>query len=311
MALNTKTKNETSPFFLKNAVKYIIENKAAYFFVLPFAVIFIIFTILPVINAIFFSFTSFNVLEPPKWVGWRNYIRLFTADNVFIIAVKNTLIFAAITGPVSYLLSLLFAWFLNEMAPKTRSILTLLFYAPALSNIFVIWKFIFSGDSYGIVNAYLIKLGFILEPIQFFTDQNYMVNIIILIVLWSSLGTSFLAFIAGFQTIDKSLFEAGAVDGIKNRWQELWFITLPTMRQQLLFGAVMSITASFGIGATITQLVGFPSTNYAAHTIINHLEDYGGIRFEMGYACAIATILFLLMVLSNNIVQKVLHKVGG
>ena len=290
--------------------KDIWKNKVYYAFMTPYLLIFFTFVIVPVIIAIIFSFTQFNVLESPKFVWFDNYKKLFLNDDIFLIAVKNTILFASITGPVSYFLCLMLAWIVSDLTPTLRTILTLLFYAPTLSNIFFIWQLIFSSDSYGFLNSYLMKLGLILEPVQWLTDEKYMVPVILIIVLWASLGTGFLAFVAGFQNVDRTLYEAGAVDGIRNRWQELWFITLPYMKPQLLFGAVMSITGSFNIGSTITALAGFPSTNYAAHTIMNHLEDYGGIRFEMGYACAIATILFFIMVASNKMVQKLLSGIG-
>ena len=133
---------------------------------------------------------------------------------------------------------------------------------------------------------------------------------VILVSIWLSLGTSFLSFIAGLQNVDHSLIEAGSIDGIRSRWQELYYIILPGMKNQLMFGAVMSITSSFGVGAVITQLVGYPSTNYAVHTLVHHLEDYGGMRYEMGYASAIAVVLFGLMIGANKIVQNILKKLG-
>lgn len=287
------------------------KNYTCYLFMAPFAVIFITFVVIPVATAIIYSFTSFNVLEPPVFTGWENYRKLFLNDSLFTIALKNTLTFALILGPGGYILSLMFAWFINDLSPKFRAFMTLLFYAPALSNIYVIWKIIFSGDDYGILNAYLTKLGITYGPILWLQDSRYMMSAVIVVLLWSSMGTSFLAFIAGFQTIDDTLYEAGAMDGIKNRWQELWYITLPAIRPQLMFGAIMSIASSFGVGDAITAIVGFPSPNYAAHTIVHHLQDYGFVRFDMGYACAIATILFVIMIAINNVVQKFLQKVGS
>ena len=234
---------------------------------------------------------------------------MFLQDSVFLIALKNTLIIAAVTGPVSYLLCLMLAWFINELHPKMRAFVTLIFYAPSISgNAYLIWKILFSSDEYGYINSILMKLGMIKSPILWLTDTKYMLSIVILVAIWSSLGTSFLSFIAGFQGVDRSYYEAAAVDGIKNRWQELWYVTLPLIRPQMVFSAVMSITSSFGVGSIVTELCGNPSTDYAAHTIINHLTDYGGTRFEMGYA--IATFLFLLMVGSNLIIKRVIAKVG-
>ena len=293
-------------YTLKQMKKY----KMSYGFIAPFMLIFVVFTVAPVVMAMFLSFTDFNALQSANLVGFGNYKNLFLKDPLFLTALKNTILFAVITGPLSYLLCLWLAWFINDLRPKVRSVLTLLFYAPTLANVYTIWQLIFSGDSNGFLNAWLMKAGILLEPIQWLTDKKYMIPVLIIIILWGSLGTTFLTFIAGFQTVNTSLYEAAAVDGIRNRWQELWYVTLPVMRPQLLFGAVMSITSSFGIGAVITTLCGFPSTDYVAHTLAHHLEDYGTIRFQMGYACAIATILFLIMVTVNLLVQKMIAKVG-
>ena len=287
------------------------NNKTAYFMVAPFFLLFIVFTVLPVLLSILLSFTDFNMLQMPGWQGMSNYTRLFMEDEIFIQAIQNTLIFAAITGPVSYLLSLLIAWFINELPPKIRAVVTLVFYAPSISgNVYLIWKTLFSSDAYGWANATLMDLGFLTEPILWFEDANYVMGLCIVVALWTSLGTSFLAFIAGFQGIDRSMYEAAAVDGVKNRWQELWYITLPTMRPQMMFAAVLSITQSFGFGAVVDALCGFPSVDYAAHTIMHHLNDYGGQRYEVGYASAIAVILFIIMYSSNVIIKKALSKVG-
>ena len=224
---------------------------------------------------------------------------------------SNTLIFATMTGPVSYLLCLMFAWFINELTPRIRAVVTLIFYAPSISDqVYLIWQTLFSSDQYGWVNGTLMKLGVISSPILWFQDTNYIMGLVIMVALWTSLGTSFLSFIAGFQVVDKSLYEAAAVDGIKNRWQELWYVTLPVMKNQMMFAAIMSITGSFGFGAVVTALCGFPSVDYAAHTIMHHLEDYGSQRWEVGYASAIATILFAIMIGANVLVNRMLSKVG-
>ncbi len=291
--------------------KEIKNNKVAYLMVAPFFILFVVFTVFPVILSMFLSLTEFNLLEMPKWVGLQNYIRLFLDDDIFIIACKNTLIFAAITGPVSYIMSFLVAWFINELPPKIRAVVTLVFYAPSISgSVYMVWKILFSSDSYGWVNGLLIKYNIIDSPILWFENASYVMPLCIVVALWTSLGTAFLSFIAGLQTVDRSLYEAAAVDGIKNRWQEVWYITLPKMRPQLMFGAVLSITNAFGFGAVVTALAGFPSVDYAAWTIMHHLDDYGGQRYEVGYASAIAVFLFVIMIGSNILIKKILSKVG-
>lgn len=287
------------------------KYKVAYLMIAPFFLLFFTFTVVPVLLSVVLSFTSFNMLEAPEIIYFDNYIRLFLDDDIFLLALKNTFVFAVITGPVSYLLSLFIAWFINELKPKLRAFVTLIFYAPSIAgNVYLIWTLLFSGDQYGLVNSWLMRFGIIDSPILWFSDTDYIFPLVIVVALWTSLGTSFLTFIAGFQVVDKSLYEAGSVDGIKNRWQELWYITLPTMKPQLMLGAILAITNSFGFGSVITALVGFPSPDYCVHTIMHHLQDYGGSRFEMGYASAIATILFLMMVGANALVTKMLRKVG-
>ena len=287
------------------------RNWIGYAMVAPFVLIFTLFTVVPVLLSIVFSFTDFNMLQTPNFLFLQNYTRLFLDDDIFITACQNTLVFAVIVGPCSYIMSLMVAWFINELSPRIRAIVTLVFYAPSISGeAYLIWKTLFSGDSYGWANAWLLKLGIITKEIQFFEDADYVMPLCIIVALWCSLGTAFLSFIAGLQGIDRSYYEAGAVDGIRNRWQELWYITLPSMKNQLMFGAIMAITNSFGFGAIVTSLCGFPSVDYAAHTIMHHLDDYGGQRFEIGYSSAIAVVLFAIMFGANILVNKLIKKVG-
>ena len=292
-------------------LKEIRQNWVAYLMVAPYMILFTLFTVVPVVLSIVISFTDFNMLEFPNIVWLKNYVTLFFDDDIFLIAIKNTFIFACIVGPSSYIMSYLVAWFINELPPKIRALVTLVFYAPSISGqVYLIWGTLFSSDSYGWANATLEKLGLIDAPINWFKDEKYVMPLCIVVSLWTSLGTSFLAFIAGLQGIDRALFEAGAVDGVKNRWQELYYITLPSMKPQLMFGAIMSITGSFGFGGIVSALAGFPSVNYCAHTIMHHLEDYGGQRYEIGYSSAIAVVLFLIMIGANMLVKKIIAKLG-
>ncbi|GHT96184.1 ABC transporter permease [Spirochaetia bacterium] len=292
--------------------KLIKKHRAQYLFVLPYLLIFLTFTMIPVIVSMVISFTSFNILEPPRFIGIQNYFRLFVGDKIFVQSIKNTIVFAVVTGPVGYMISLLIAWVINDHPRHERVFFTVLFYAPSLTGgLTAIMKILFSSDRYGFLNAILLSLGLLTEPVLFLEDLRFINGIIIFVILWGSMGTQFLSFIAGLQGIDRQYYEAGAMDGITNRWQELWFITLPLMKPQLMFGAVLSITGSLGVGSIITGLVGFPSKEYAAHTIMLHLSDYGGVRYEMGYASAIATVLFLIMIFCNKGIQKLLSKVGA
>jgi multiple sugar transport system permease protein len=296
---------------LERGWKSIKKNKVSYLFAAPYMILFFAFTALPVIISLILGFFSFNLLEAPIFVGMDNYIRLFLGDDIFIKAIGNTFLLAVMVGPIGYIMCLVFAWLINELPKSLRTILTLIFYAPSISgNIYLVWGIFFNKDAYGYANAILLRYNVISSPILWFENPKYMMTLVVIVALWTSVGTSFLSFIAGLQGIDRTLYEAAAMDGVRNRWQELWYVTLPSMKPQLMFGAVMSITGAFGTGAIVTALCGMPSNSYAAHTIVNHLEDYGAIRYEMGYASAIATILFIIMIGANKIVQMLLAKVG-
>ena len=305
--------NPEAPMIKQGKWKYtwhmMKTNKACYAMLLPFMSLFIIFTVVPVVMSLPMGFTNFNMIETPKFVGLSNFYTLFLTDDVFLIAVRNTLIFAIFTGPFSYILSFIIAWLINEMNAFLKTFFTFVFYAPSMTtSVYVTWQLILSGDSYGYLNAVLIDLGILNEPAQWLTDTNYILTVVIIVQLWMSMGAGFLAIRAGFQNIDKSMYEAGAIEGIKNRWQELFYITIPSMGPQLLFAAVIQISASFTVGVVGQNLVGLPSTDYAAHTIMNHATDYGNIRYEMGYASAICFVLFAAMLLANKGINWLLGK---
>lgn len=283
-------------------------NWVSYTMVFPFLLVFFIFTVLPILAAIVLSFTNFNMLEFPRWVGLLNFKRLFLEDDTFLISFKNTITFVFIIGPLSYLFSFLMAWVINEMPKKFRVFMTIVFYAPSVSgNVYFIWTYMFSGDAYGLVNGTMMKLGLLREPILWFTDPKYNLAIVILVQLWLSLGVSFLSFIAGFQSIDSSLYEAGVIDGIRNRFQELWYITLPSMKSMMLFGAVMQIAGAFSVGAITQDLTGgYLSVRSSTLTIINHMTDYGNVRYEMGYASAIGVLLFVIVLVTKKVIFRLL-----
>ena len=277
----------------------------------PFLIAFLVFMVIPVVASIVLSFFRFDMLSTPEFIGFDNYFRMIMEDKVFGISLANTLYFAVITGPVGFMLSFILAWFINELGPKARSVLSFLFYSPALmGNVYFIWQVMFSGDSYGYVNSLLISLNIISEPIQWFSNPNYSMTLVIIIQLWMSMGVSFLANISGLQNVDTSLYEAAAIDGVRNRWQELWYITLPSMKNILLFSAVMQIQASFSVSGIATTLTGNPSVNYSTHTIVTHLTDVSGVRYEMGYAAAISVFLFLMMAFARIGIGKLLDATG-
>jgi len=287
------------------------EYHTMYLFMIPFVVLFLIFVVAPVLTAIYLSFTYYNMLEPPRWIGISNFRLLFLEDDVFVTAIKNTVIFAIITGPIGYCISFTLAWFINRL--RLRQLYTLAFYAPSLTSgiaISVIWLYFFANDRYGLINYTLINLGLVTEPVAWLTEQSTIMPVIIIISLWMSMGTSFLVFLAGLQSVPMELYEAGLVDGIRNGFQEVIFITLPIMKPQLLFGAVMAIVNSFAVFQVAAQVAGVPSPLYAGHTIVAHLYMHGFIHFEMGYAAAIAVVLFIMTYVLGQLALRLFSERG-
>jgi len=295
-----KTKRKTD---LKGWIR---KNKTGYLFLLPFLILFTAFTIVPVAVSMGTSFTNYNMIQAPGFVGAENYKYLILDDDVFLKALSNTLIFALITGPIGYFASFFMAWIIT-LVKKGRGFFSLAFYAPSLTSgvaMSTIWLIIFSGDRYGYLNNALLNIGLITEPILWTSDSDYVLGVIILISIWMSMGTGFLVFLAGFQNIDPALYEAARVDGIKSKFQELKLITWPLMKPQLLFGAINSIVSSFAVFDVATAVAGMPSPNYAAHTIVAHLYDYAFTRYNMGYASAVAMILFLITFVMGRVCMR-------
>ena len=299
-----RKKSDTKPIIEKEQIPYAV-------LLTPFFILFFLFIFLPVICSIVLSFFSFDMVAAPSFSGIDNYVRMFLDDDVFLTMLKNTLLLAVLTGPAGFLLSFVLAWFINEFNPKIRTVLSFMFYCPALvGNALYIWQVAFSNDSYGYANSLLLSAGLIVEPINWLKDPTYIIPIIVIVQLWMSMGVSFLANISGLQNINTEMYEAGAIDGIRNRWQELWYITLPAMENMLLFSAVMQIASAFSIGSVCTTLVGYPSVNYTADTIVSYLTDVGTTKYEMGYACAISVVLFVMMALTRALIGKLLRRVG-
>ena len=292
--------------------KSIGEDRTHLLMFLPFAALFFLFTVLPVLSSVVLSFFEYDMITMPKWVGFSNYLRMVIGDEVFPKAALNTLKFAIVTGPVSFFISFLIAWFINEFSPRTRNFLAFLFYAPTLSgNIYMVWQIAFSSDSYGYINSFLLNLGLIDAPINWFQNTGYNFTILVIIQLWLSMGTAFLANVAGLQNANPEMYEAGALDGIRTRWHELWYITLPSMKSILLFSAVMQIQTSFSLGGVISALAGFPSVDNSVDTLVTHIADVGAARYEMGYAAAMSVFLFAVMAIARVVIGKVMDYLGS
>ena len=284
-------------------------KKYPFLFLLPYGALFIVFNILPIIVAIGLSFTDFNTIQAPGFVGLTNYVNLATQDSIFMqYVLPNTVTYSLIVGPGGYCLSFLLAWAIAQLTRVPRTILALIFYSPSLTMgtaMAVLWKIIFSGDEGGYLNAVLISLGVINEPIAWLSSAVYILPIMIIVGLWSAMGVGFLAILAGIMNADEELYEAGAIDGVKNRFQQMIYITIPTMKPQMLFAAVMAVVNTFNNGTIGVSLTGSnPTPGYAGQLMVNHIDDYGFLRYEMGYAAAVSVVLLLIIQLFSKVASK-------
>ena len=278
---------------------------------LPFLILFIAFTVIPIISSVVLSFFNYDMVHQLEFAGLGNYITMLLEDEVFWICVKNTVLFAIITGPIGFLLSFVLAWMINELGRGMRTLLSFLFYSPALmGNVYFIWQVLFSGESYGYINSSLMAMGIIIEPIQWFKDPAYASTLVMIVQLWCSMGVSFLANISGLQNVNPEMYEAGAIDGVKNRWVELWYITLPSMKEIILFSCVMQIQSAFSVSGIASTLCGYPSVNYCADTLVTLLTDIGGTRYEMGLAAAMSVFLFAIMAFTRVVIGKAVASLG-
>ena len=273
----------------------------------PFLIFFFVFMILPIGNALYMSLTNYDMIQKPQFVGIANYQQLFMYDDVFLTALRNTLLYAVIAGPATYLMSFFMAWIINQL--KGKNAFALAFYAPSITSsvaMSVVWLYFFSPDRYGFINDILFNLGIIQTPVLWTTDHRTVLFVVIFISIWMGMGNGFLVFMAGLQNASQELLDAGSVDGIGNSLQQLWYITLPQMKPQLLFGAINSIVGALAVFDVPVAVAGLPSPNYAAHTLVAHLYDYAFTRYQMGYACAVAMVLFVMTFLLGRVFFRLL-----
>jgi multiple sugar transport system permease protein len=285
----------------KNALRSWRDKEgSAYAFLFAYALLFIVFIVVPVMAAALLSFTFFDTIQRPSFIGLRNYITLLTQDELFMRHVlPNTITFAVIVGPGGYALAFLLAWVLAQLPKLPRTLFALILYSPSMTAgvaMTVVWQALFSGDQLGYLNSFLLGLGLIQEPVQWLQSPRYLMTIMIVVTLWGSMGIGFLAMLAGILEINPELYEAAAIDGMNSRWQEIFYITIPSMKPQMLFGAVMAIVGTFQAGAIGVTLSGSnPTPQYAGQLIVNHIEDFGFLRYEMGYAAAVSVVLLLMV----------------
>ncbi|WP_245376227.1 carbohydrate ABC transporter permease [Paenibacillus eucommiae] len=290
-------------------ISLVWSSRLSYLFIAPFLLCFVAFILVPVVLAILLSFTYYNALEPPRWIGWQNYLYLLSQDLIFLKhALPNTFKFALLVGPGGFVASFMLAWLISQLPTYTRTWYALAVYTPSLTAgiaMAVVWLPLLTGDRIGYLNSFLLQIGIIDSPILWVTDRTYLMGSMVAVTLWSSMGVGFLAQLAGILNVNPEQYEAGRLDGIHSRLQEIWYITIPSMKPQLLFSAVMAIVGTFKAGQIGQELSGsFPTPQYAGHVLISHIDDYGGIRFEMGYASAISVFLLLIMYGTNKFSRR-------
>ena len=291
----------------------ITSKKTPYLFLLPYLILFTVFIIVPTSMAVGLSFTNYNAVQAPEFVGLTNYINLLAQDTTFLqYVLPNTILFSIVVGVGGYVLSFVLAWSLSQLSQGPRTVLALILYSPSMTAgvaMSVVWRTVFLGNQSGIANYLLTALGVINEPILWLSNATYIMPIVIIVALWSSMGVGFLAMLAGLLNVSPELYEAGSIDGIKNRFQEVIYITIPSMKPQMLFGAVMAVTNAFQQGAIGVMLTGSnPTPSYAAQLMVNHVDDYGFARYEMGYAAAVSVALLALIYAFSFVARKLFEE---
>ena len=281
------------------------------FLLAPYAFMFIFFIIIPIIAAVGLSFTYYNTIEPPKFTGLSNYLNLFTNDEVFMRDVlTNTVIYAILVGIGGYLIAVVLAWALSQITKGPRTILALLIYSPCMTGglmLSTVWSVIFNANESGYLNYILLKFNIIDQPIVWLSSEKHLLWIMIAVTLWSSMGIGFLSMLSGILNVNEELYEAAYIDGVKNRFQEIIYVTIPSAKPQMLFGAVMAIVNTFQSSGIGTVLSGAnPTPSYAGQLIVSHIEDYGFLRYEMGYAAAVSVVLLVGIYLMTKGVNKIL-----
>jgi multiple sugar transport system permease protein len=298
---------------IKNGISSIIgkmDKHAVFWLQLPFIVLFLLFIIIPTVVAFVLSFTDFNSIQSPNWVGAENYINILTNDDVFAgHALPNTIKFAIIVGVFGYILSFVLAWILAQVPRVPRTIMAAMLYLPSMTGPTMmqnVWQIIFAGDKVGYLNALLLKLDIIQTPIIWLSDSNYIMTIMIVVSLWSCMGIGFLSMLAGILNVNRELYEAAHIDGVSNRLQEVIYVTIPAIKPHMMFGAIMSIVNAFQNANIGVQLSGAnPTPGYGGQLLITHADEHAFVRYEMGYSAAISVIVLIIIWVISQLSKKV------
>lgn len=289
-----------SPRGTVSPLKRHLDRHSVFYMQAPFVALFVLFIIIPVLVAIVLSFTDFNSIQKPNFIGLKNYVNILTNDNVFAeFAIPNTIIYSVIAGVGGYVLSFFLAWSLAQIPKRPRTVMAIILYLPSMTTgimLSTVWQVFFAGDKVGYLNALLLRLDLIQSPIIWLSDSRYLMLIMLIVTLWSSMGIGFLSMLAGILNVDRELYEAAHIDGVRNRIQEIIYITIPAIKPYMMFGAIMAIVNAFQNGSIGVQLSGAnPTPGYAGQLLVTHAEEHAFVRYEMGYSAALSVILLLIV----------------
>lgn len=282
------------------------DHLLAYLFIAPFLICFFVFIVLPCLMAALLAFTSYDAIQFPKFIGFDNFIYMLTRDQVLMkYVIPNTFIFAVIVGPGGYIAQFMLAWLINKIPKSMKIIYIMAIYTPSIAGgvlISVVWTVFFNPDKLGYLNNFLINIGFITNPIAWTQEKGYLLVIMIIVTLWGSMGVGFLSLFSGMQNVDQQLYEAGEIDGISHDLQKLFYITIPSMKPQMLFSAIMAITGALNAGDIGVQLSGSnPTPDYAGQLIQNHINDFGFARMQLGYATSLSLMVLIVIYVFSQV----------
>ncbi|NQU95640.1 MAG: sugar ABC transporter permease [Candidatus Omnitrophica bacterium] len=274
------------------------EAKWSYIFIAPAVLLFLIFVVGPVIASFYWSFTEYDAIHAPKWVGLANYKNIFFNDPRFWKSVRNTCLYTLGVIPLGTALSLLLAIAVDQQI-RFKNFFRAIYFIPSVTSVIalsVIWKWLFAGEKYGLINHILIRVG--LQPVDWLMSPVWTLPAIMIMSIWASLGYNMILFLAGLQTIPKTVYEAADIDGA-NVFDKFWHITLPLLKPFTVFVVIIGFITSFQVFERVyimTQSeLGIGGVLDSALTVVAYLYDMGFRKFKMGYASALGYIVFVVV----------------
>lgn len=275
------------------------------FFLLPACSLLGGFVLYPAAQALWLSFTDYNMITPTRFVGVGNYARL-AADPFFWAALRNSLLYLVVVVPLLVLLPIVLAVGVNAAIPGIR-LFRALFYLPVVTSLVIsglIWKWVY--EEKGLLNHALLSLGLVDTPVAFLTDPGIALFAVMAVTLWSGMGYYMVIYLAGLQGIPRSLYEVAALEGV-SAWQQFWHITLPLLRPSMAIVAVMSSIAAMKVFEEIYVMTqGGPMA--ASKTLVYFIYETAFVEFEMGQAAAAGMALFVITLTLSLLQLRLLRK---